>query len=1550
MLGVRKCLAVCSGFTCPSNADCRATNHQGQCECRAGFTGNPNDRNGCRPVPKDQCQTDAQCSNAETCQPGEGGVRKCLTACATIRCGFNAICVANNHAAKCSCPTTGRYVGNPTGPEGCRSVECLNSNDCPATSACDVATYQCKAVCVQNSCGRNAICLAESHKAVCSCPAGFVPNPRPEIECVTADLCATKQRPCHATATCATSGGRAVCSCPAGTVGDPYGSGCRANGTCPNGNADCPPEAVCQNGRCLNPCDGQCTSPNAICRSLNRKPTCSCSPGFTPNPTPDRGCVRQMTSCRTDGDCPGGAPCMAGQCQTICRNAQDCAQGERCTNGRCQLPCLSHGQCSIGQACVTGFCTAGCRVDTDCPINQACLNHRCENPCQREGVCGANAICRVLDRSAQCACPQGFTGGPTALQGCLRNPIYCQAGAACPSGMKCQSDRCVPMCRDNSGCAGGERCLSGSCIKVCYSDNNCMAGDVCVDGGCRPGCRSDADCSASSQVCRANQCRCAPGFTFGGPNGCVDVDECATQSPCHPTAVCTNTPGSFRCACRQGTVGDGYVDGPGCVAANQCETSVQCSEQLACLSLKSKTGQVTKSCADPCLAGPNVCGPNALCTVVDHQATCSCPPSTRGDANDRNLGCFRVDCIENDDCPSDRSCDRQTYKCSNPCDQTDCYNGLCQVRNRQAVCQCAPGFRSTADNRCVDIDECSSNPCHPTAVCRNTPGNYQCACPPGLVGEPFKGGCRKPGQCVADSDCPLTAACLSGVCKDPCSQPGACGTSAECVTENHSPVCRCPFQTNGNPKVECYALQCVDSSDCGERETCTGNKCVDACAASNACGANSDCTPQAHRPICRCKAGFTGSPFQGCVTLLLCTSESQCPTGQTCVAGSCVSRCQSSRDCLPSQQCIEGKCRPACSDNSHCPASQTCLNSVCVPEARCRSDKDCGEGLSCQTTAGQAAECRNPCQGPVLCGRNAVCSVSPTRQPVCRCKEGYFGNPQDDQIGCLRIECSKDSDCSADKRCHDNRCKIACMIDANVCGKNTLCFSERHTSVCKCQPGFTGNAKSATGCTPLDYCAETPCAAGARCENARGSFKCLCPAGTVGEPYREGCQQPVECRQDNDCPPSAVCGKGERGQPKCQNVCATQNCGPNADCQSTADRKPSCVCRQGFVKQGGACVRQRVGCKAETDCPPNTFCYGGSCKPACQSDVECTNAEACINGRCIDPCLAGGCGMNAICRASAHQRVCSCSAGFTGNATNECIRIPTACARDNECLDGRTDGVSQLCKEGRCVPSCKSDSQCALNEKCVAGNCMLTCRVDNDCFLSHVCLNGMCAIGCRRNEDCSSDEACVNSRCKNPCSIDAVCGPNAKCNVANQRAQCTCPSGYLAYPSANVACVREPTPCGSGPGAGCAPGFVCQNSVCRPLCSADAQCLVNERCGGLPGNGVCVPVCRQDADCPSAEICSMGMCKAGCRADPDCPTTHTCINSRCVGVCDSPAACGTNAKCTGANHRAQCSCIDGLVGNAKVACRYAPSTCTASSECLPNQKCIGAMCRPGCSK
>lgn len=703
VLGVRKCAPVCAGYTCPPNADCRAVNHVGQCVCRAGFTGNPNDRNGCRSVPKDQCQSDSQCSETEQCQLDKNtGARRCVPACASVRCGPGAVCVANNHAAKCSCPTTGLYAGDPAGPHGCKQVECLTNVDCPGAKSCDRKTYTCQPVCVQNSCGKNAICLAENHMAMCSCPAGYEPNPYPEVECAKADLCASQ--PCHATALCSVSAGRVVCSCPLDRIGDPYKAGCRANGTCPNGNGDCPSEAVCLDGRCVDPCDGSC-GPNAACQRYLHKAVCSCPAGFRASPTADQGCVRQLQGCRSDGDCLAGSLCMAGQCKPVCRNIGDCAQGERCVNNICQLPCVAHGQCLGGQACVGGFCVAGCRASTDCPINQACMNHQCENPCQRQGVCGINALCRVIDRTAQCACPEGFMGGPTAQQGCMRSPIRCGSTSPCPAGTSCQSGRCYPTCQGGNGCAGGERCTGGLCIKVCYSDNNCPAGEVCIDGGCRAGCRSDGDCAQNSQVCINSQCRCAPGYT-AGPSGCVDVDECQSK-PCHPSAVCSNTPGSYRCSCRPGTVGDGYAS-PGCVAPNECETNAGCSDQLACL----VRGSI-KKCADPC--SDLACGKNALCTVVGHEASCTCPPGMRGDPSSK-LGCFRVDCMVNEDCPDDHSCDRQTFKCYNPCDSADCYNGVCQVQKHAAVCKCAQGFRPTPDNKCVDVDECSSNPCHPSAA------------------------------------------------------------------------------------------------------------------------------------------------------------------------------------------------------------------------------------------------------------------------------------------------------------------------------------------------------------------------------------------------------------------------------------------------------------------------------------------------------------------------------------------------------------------------------------------------------------------------------------------------------------------------------------------------------------------------------------------------------------------------------------------------------------------------------------------------------------------
>ena len=44
-----------------------------------------------------------------------------------------------------------------------------------------------------------------------------------------------------------------------------------------------------------------------------------------------------------------------------------------------------------------------------------------------------------------------------------------------------------------------------------------------------------------------------------GSGGCSDIDECTTDTHnCADEADCTNTQGSFTCACKTGYNGDGY--------------------------------------------------------------------------------------------------------------------------------------------------------------------------------------------------------------------------------------------------------------------------------------------------------------------------------------------------------------------------------------------------------------------------------------------------------------------------------------------------------------------------------------------------------------------------------------------------------------------------------------------------------------------------------------------------------------------------------------------------------------------------------------------------------------------------------------------------------------------------------------------------------------------------------------------------------------------------------------------------------------------------------
>lgn len=389
---------------------------------------------------------------------------------------------------------------------------------------------------------------------------------------------------------------------------------------------------------------------------------------------------------------------------------------------------------------------------------------------------------------------------------------------------------------------------------------------------------------------------------------------------------------------------------------------------------------------------------------------------------------------------------------------------------------------------------------------------------------------------------------------------------------------------------------------------------------------------------------ISGNPLLGCVPVQYCNSDNQCQAGTICNNGICCSLCSSNRECINGQLCLQGVCQPTCNSNTTCPDFQYCLNNICTKEVRCRTDNDCDISENCVQDSYGRSECKNSCDGRTLCGRNAECNAR-NHNADCSCKAGFAGDPK---IGCRKIECQTDKDCSNDKLCDQNMCKIACLV-GRPCGENALCTAENHKQVCYCQPGYSGDPR--VRCEAVDFCRDAPCGPGALCKNSKGSFQCSCGRGLVGDPYNEGCRPAVECLRNQDCPESAEC-VNVRGEPKCKDVCEDKLCGPNAVCEAI-NHVSQCVCRPGYdgnpLDGGIGCRPLPVPCRLSSDCPADSYCYNQVCKPTCNNDLECGLNEVCDHSQCINPCdQPKACGMNAECACNNHYKQCACSPGFTG--------------------------------------------------------------------------------------------------------------------------------------------------------------------------------------------------------------------------------------------------------------------------------------------------------------
>lgn len=190
----------------------------------------------------------------------------------------------------------------------------------------------------------------------------------------------------------------------------------------------------------------------------------------------------------------------------------------------------------------------------------------------------------------------------------------------------------------------------------------------------------------------------------------------------------------------------------------------------------------------------------------------------------------------------------------------------------------------------IPQDPCNPSPCGSYTQCRVVNGNAICECLPGFSGNPTATGCRP--ECVISSDCSRDKACVNNKCLDPC--PGVCGFGARCQVINHSPVCSCPPDYQGDPFVGCFQRppetpkdpcnpspcnrngqcrvvngvpictypECVINQDCSRDKACFAHRCRDPCV--DACGLNAICQTVNHQAICSCPRGYYGQPQLEC--------------------------------------------------------------------------------------------------------------------------------------------------------------------------------------------------------------------------------------------------------------------------------------------------------------------------------------------------------------------------------------------------------------------------------------------------------------------------------------------------------------------------------------------------------------------------------------------------------------------------------------------------------------------------------------------------------------